>query len=77
MALYSREVLQGSAKAAVLAKNIHEKGKETYSYGKRDLLTWQKRPPTRATDNYLYSRRDLRTWEYLCVPEMVTRASSV
>jgi len=37
--------------------------KETYSYGKRDLLTWQKRPTHMAKETYSYGKRDLLIWQ--------------
>jgi hypothetical protein len=33
--------------------------KETYSYGKRDLHIWQKRPTHMAKETYSYGKRDL------------------
>ena len=33
--------------------------KETYSYGKRDLFIWQKRPIHMAKETYSYGKRDL------------------
>jgi len=45
-------------------------GKETYLYGKRDLLIWQKRPTYMAKETYLYGKetylygkRDLLIWQ--------------
>ena len=37
--------------------------KETYLHGKRDLLTWQKRPTYMAKETYLPGKRDLLTWQ--------------
>ena len=37
--------------------------KETYSYGKRDLFIWQKRPIHMAKEAYLYGKRDLFIWQ--------------
>ena len=38
--------------------------KETYVYGKRDLLVWQKRPTCMAKETYVYGKRDLATYLY-------------
>ena len=37
--------------------------KETYSYGKRDLFIWQKRPIYMAKETYSYDKRDLFIWQ--------------
>jgi hypothetical protein len=37
--------------------------KETYLYGKRDLLIWQKRPTYMAKETYLYGKSDLLIWQ--------------
>jgi hypothetical protein len=37
--------------------------KETYSYGKRDLFIWQKRPMYMAKETYVYGKRDLFIWQ--------------
>ena len=37
--------------------------KETYSYGKRDLFIWQKRPIHMAKETYSYGKRDLFIWQ--------------
>ena len=37
----------------------------TYSYGKRDLFTWQKRPMCMAKEPCLYGERGLLTYAYL------------
>jgi hypothetical protein len=34
--------------------------KETYYYGKRDLLLWQKRPTTMAKETYYTHMQDVR-----------------
>ena len=43
---------------------------ETYADGKRDLLTWQKRPTHKqkrptcfAKETYAYAKRDLHVWQ--------------
>jgi hypothetical protein len=36
---------------------------DTYSYGKRDLFMWQKRPVHVAKETYLYGKRDLFIWQ--------------
>ena len=44
-------------------KEAHYVAKETYSYGKRDLFIWQKRPIHMAKETYSYGKRDLFIWQ--------------
>jgi len=37
--------------------------KETYSYYKRDLLIWQKRPTHMAKETYSYGKQDPLMWQ--------------
>jgi hypothetical protein len=53
-----------------VSQETYHMAKETYSYGKRDLLTWQKGPTHMAKETYhmaketySYGKRDLLTWQ--------------
>ena len=37
---------------------LTQRAKETYSYGKRDLFIWQKRPIHMSEEAYSYGKRD-------------------